>query len=87
MKAYCRIPKKREKWKKLKSFEEKYGIPAMTYDERWKIMYNTALEYMTEYKKRPSDDSRDPHEKRCGQWLSAQIHNYKDVFAVSSQLR
>jgi len=65
----------RNKWK---AFTSKYSEYLMSSEEQWELNLEECGKFMDKNEKRPSQNSKNPEEKRLGQWISQQINNYKN---------
>jgi superfamily II DNA or RNA helicase len=65
---------RRDIWEK---FVKKYKNLLGTFDDIWKQTFASLGQFFDDEKRRPSQKSEDDEEKKLGQWLSAQLKNYK----------
>ena len=66
------------KYKLWTEFLEKYKKYFKNLNEVWNKKFDNLKKFMDKNKKRPSYNSKNEEERHMGQWLSQQIHNYKN---------
>ena len=66
------------KYKLWTEFLEKYKKYFKNLNEVWNKKIDNLKKFMDKNKKRPSYNSKNEEERHMGQWLSQQIHNYKN---------
>jgi ribosomal RNA-processing protein 8 len=69
--------KDKTKYESWTQFLEEYKEYVKTNDDIWNISFEVLKNFINTNKKRPSEKSKNPTEKKLGQWLSHQIQNYK----------
>jgi ribosomal RNA-processing protein 8 len=67
-----------ERRKIWEEFLEEYKEYFIDNDEVWNTNFEKVKQFMDEYKKRPSDKSKNKDEKVLGQWNANQLRNYKN---------
>ena len=64
--------------KEWEEFKEEYKEYLLDGEELWRFTLEKVKKFINENKKRPNVKSKNPEEKKLGQWLSNQNINYKN---------